>query len=313
MICILALIVFSILGIFSFSHRQLAKEAFDCVFRRLTLRKCQSRLDEKSRSKITGYLRNYSPTMAKFFYKYFRILEFIFVLIFILSMVQTGISAYNFYVYGNCNGYEESGFCIFDPTGHNSQFSDIAKDSCGSGSDVDTGEIFNIKDSMDLSSINLSLFPLLNKGDGRNLVFFVGCYECKYTKEIYPEINKLITKENPTVYFAHFPIKSHMDVFTEYGNCIYNMSGINQFVKFNDNMFSKKECTIDVCEGVISDLGLNNKIYDGCINTNSSLELLNKQMNELKRLGVYGTPTVFINGEVFVGPKPYRVYSRALK
>jgi len=31
------------------------------------------------------------------------------------------------------------------------------------------------------------------------------------------------------------------------------------------------------------------------------------------KTGVYGTPTVFVNGEPIVGPKPYRVYERLLK
>jgi len=31
------------------------------------------------------------------------------------------------------------------------------------------------------------------------------------------------------------------------------------------------------------------------------------------KTGFYGTPTIFINGKAFVGPKPYRVYAIALK
>lgn len=307
MICIIALVVFGVLGIFSLSYREVAIEAFDCVFRRMTLRKCQTRLDERSRSQMTGKIKKLSPFLARYFYKYFRIIEFAFVLLFILSLIQTGISGYNYYLYGNCNGLEETGFCIFDPTGHNSQFSNIAQDSCG-GED----NIFEIKDELSLDSINLSNFPIMNEGED-NVIFFIGCYDCQYTKETYPLIKELIEKENPTVYFAHLPVKNHMDLFTEYGNCIYKNEGSEAFAKFNDGMFGKDECSVDLCTEVISEIELDISEYDNCTKTNESVELFEKQLEELRTIGVYGTPTIFINDEVFVGPKPYRVYKRALK
>lgn len=54
MLCLVALIVFSILGIFSLSYRQLAKEALDCVFRRMTFRSCNTGFQEKVRAKVSG-------------------------------------------------------------------------------------------------------------------------------------------------------------------------------------------------------------------------------------------------------------------
>ncbi len=65
MFCLIALIVFSILGIFSATHRKLAKEAFDCVFRRITLRPCNTGFDQKIKGKIIGKLLNKSPKLAK--------------------------------------------------------------------------------------------------------------------------------------------------------------------------------------------------------------------------------------------------------
>ena len=54
MICFVALAVFAVMGLFSAKYRPYAKEAFDCVFRRLTLRKCESGLDKRIKSKLTG-------------------------------------------------------------------------------------------------------------------------------------------------------------------------------------------------------------------------------------------------------------------
>ena len=47
MFCIVAFVVLGIMGIFSATNRGLAKEAFDCVLRRVTLRPCTTGFDQK--------------------------------------------------------------------------------------------------------------------------------------------------------------------------------------------------------------------------------------------------------------------------
>ncbi len=53
--CVVALVVLSIMGIFSASNRALAKEAFDCVFRRITLRPCPTGFDEKIKARVRSF------------------------------------------------------------------------------------------------------------------------------------------------------------------------------------------------------------------------------------------------------------------
>ncbi|MBI2128861.1 hypothetical protein HYU07_01345 [Candidatus Woesearchaeota archaeon] len=115
MICLIALVVFGVLGIFSSTHRMLAKEAFDCVFRRLTLRKCESGLDKRLKSQITGKLMRKTPRLAGFTYKNFELISWIFTIMFIASIVWSGHGIYNLIVYKNCNGLQ-GGACIFNPS-----------------------------------------------------------------------------------------------------------------------------------------------------------------------------------------------------
>ena len=55
-LCFVALFVFAILGIFSAKYRLLAREALDCVVRTVTLRPCESKLDERLHSQIVAKL-----------------------------------------------------------------------------------------------------------------------------------------------------------------------------------------------------------------------------------------------------------------
>ena len=115
MICILALIVFSVLAIFSASHRPLAKEAFECVFLRLTLRKCRTGLDTRVKSSIVGKIMQKSPRTAKITYKYFEVFSWLLVILIVASSAYSVYGGYNYYLYGNCYGPEEiNAFCIYN-------------------------------------------------------------------------------------------------------------------------------------------------------------------------------------------------------
>jgi hypothetical protein len=123
MICILAMVVFGIMGIFSASHRKLAKEAFDCVFRMITFRPCNSTFDQRMKGKIVGKLINKSPRMAGFVNKNFKLLSTLMVIIFFISMIYSGYAIYNLGIHGTCDP-EDPDTCIFTPE-------QLADDSCG--------------------------------------------------------------------------------------------------------------------------------------------------------------------------------------
>jgi hypothetical protein len=112
MICIVALFTFSTLGIFSAHYRSIAKEAFRCVFQRLTLRTCETSLDQKIKSKLTSKLLKRSPRLARFVYKRFEILSWIFTIVLFASMIYSAYSLYNLFVFGTCDPI--SGSCVLN-------------------------------------------------------------------------------------------------------------------------------------------------------------------------------------------------------
>lgn len=116
-ICFVALIVFAILGIFSATHRIIAKEAFECVFLKMTLRPCKSGLDRRLKSQITGKLLRKNPKAGKFVFKHFELISWIFTIIMIVSMIYSAVSIYNYAVYGNCEGQDATGVCIYNQVG----------------------------------------------------------------------------------------------------------------------------------------------------------------------------------------------------
>ena len=307
MICVLALIVFGILGIFSATHRKIALEAFDCVFRRVTLRKCESGLDKRLKSQITGKLMKKNPVIARFTFRYFELISWFFTILFILSFVYAGIGGYNYYLYGNCNGPNEDSFCIFDPLGGNSKFSDITTDESCSLEPI-------VKGDLTLKGVDLESFPKYNRNSENDIVF-IGCYACEYTRKAYPIIKKLTNRDDVNFIFAHFPAKDNTRFISNILNCI-NEVNENKFMEFNEILFTSDEILLkneaDVFE-VVEEIGLNKELIKQCSYSERIQNITDNQISELQKTGMYGTPTVFVNGEAVVGPKPYRIYKRLLK
>ncbi|MCX6800673.1 MAG: hypothetical protein NTZ73_00610 [Candidatus Diapherotrites archaeon] len=118
MICFVALFVFGILAIFSAKYRAFFWEAADCVFRKATLRKCNTSFDKKMRMKISAKITGVNKPVGSFVFKHFEGLSWILTAIMIVSIIYTGYSAYtglyNWTNYGNCNGPNSDQVCVYN-------------------------------------------------------------------------------------------------------------------------------------------------------------------------------------------------------
>ena len=65
-LCLVAMVVFSILGIFSAKWRRVAKESFQCVFKMIQFKPCDVQLEEKIKSKVTSKLLTKSNSVKLF-------------------------------------------------------------------------------------------------------------------------------------------------------------------------------------------------------------------------------------------------------
>ena len=305
MFCILAFVALSIISLFSASHRELAKEAYDCVFRRITFRPCTTGFKEKMKAKLVGRLLNRSAFAARLLNKHFEFLSWILFLTTIASIFWTGKGLYNFYMYGSCNGLNKSGFCALDPKGENNKVSQTGS-SCGIGE----GD----ENKVTLAGVNLSLFPSKNIG-AKDTVVLIGCYSCDYTRKAYPLVKKLINENRVNYTFAHYPVKEETLYLLPIGYCAYKQDK-DKYWQLNDRLFSSKKSDIakkEYVDKILKGLGYNLEAIDSCITSQETNSAVVERRIQLEKTNIYGTPLIFINGKGLVGPKPYRVYERILK
>lgn len=103
MLCIAAFIIFSILGIFSAKYRNWAALGWQCVFRRITFRKCDADTASKIKMHLLGGIAKKNIRLAAFLNKRFEIISWIFVLIFAASTIYTAKGIYNLTRFGTCS------------------------------------------------------------------------------------------------------------------------------------------------------------------------------------------------------------------
>jgi protein-disulfide isomerase len=307
MFCIVAAIILSILGIFSASNRQLAKEALDCVFHRITFRPCTTGFDEKMKARILGRVITRSERTAGFLNQHFELLSWIFFVILLAASAMFVRGVVLFYTTGSCNGANSTAFCVFDPSGENTKTSTATGGACP----VPTNPAGT---ALTLQNVDLSNWPVLNMGS-KNQIVFVGCYACEYTRKAYPQIRSLVDKFGPEFYFGEYPTKLKTDYLSQVGYCVYKQDQA-RYWQLNDALFSEDPALLEdenATQTILSNLQLDLAQVDACTADPATEATVQQLFTDIRKTNFYGTPTIFINGEPLVGPKPYRVYAIALE
>jgi protein-disulfide isomerase len=306
MFCIISFIVLSILGIFSASNRELARESLDCVFRRVTFRPCNTGFDEKMKAKILGVVITRSESAARFLNRFFEPLSWAFFIAMLVSLVFFVQGVYLFYVTGSCNGENSTAFCVFDPTGANNQASQVEA-------------VCTVPTSMDelklnMQSVDLRELPRLNPQADTNILM-IACYHCEYSRKAYPLVRDLAERFDAGLTFLHYPVKEPTDKFSRIGYCV-NRLAPEKFWDFNDSMFEGDAADLDddaYLDELMARSGLNPAEIKTCSDDAETETIVAKQMQEIVDTGFTGTPTVLIRDHLFIGPKPFRVYAIALQ
>ena len=292
--CIVALVMFGVLGIFSAKYRTYFKEALRCVGRQMTLRKCDTDFDNKIKSKITARLMNRSPKAAKFVYKKFSWVSWVFVLLMFWSIASIGIGVYNTVAYGNCNGEESTDFCIFNPdmTGN-------------SGHSMHEG-----LEKKELTPASVDDDPFIGGENAKVTIIEFGCFRCKYTKKAEETRKQILQKYGDKIKFVfrNFPLPSH-DLSRETAEASDCALEQDKYWEYHDQLFAnQKNMSVEKIKSIAADLGLDAKKFNECFDSRKYQQEVEKDHQDGLKSGIYGTPTFFINGRPLVGPRTFEEF-----
>ncbi|HII38668.1 TPA: thioredoxin domain-containing protein [Candidatus Micrarchaeota archaeon] len=302
MICLVALAVFLVLAVFSARYRPLAREAFDCVFRKMTLRPCESGLDERLKSTLVASVFSKSPRAAGALNRNFELFSWILTALMIASFAYSAFSAYNWVVYGDCNGPGSDGFCPFNAIG-GEHISD-----CGTGNS--TSRTLVLPATLNGQVVGLA--------DAKVTVIEFGCFECKYTKEAEPIVARVLEEYAGRIRFVFkpFPIPTHNNsrLAEQAALCAARQ---DRFWAYKDELFSMQPLLLANASDAIERAGVNAAVnsseFQECMQSNATATEVEAFYREGMASGLYGTPTFFINNRTLVGPKPFEAFEALIE
>lgn len=143
----------------------------------------------------------------------------------------------------------------------------------------------------------------------------IGCYHCEYTRKVYPLIQQLVDRYQVKFTFIHYPVKEDSNYFSDLQYAIYQVAP-EKYWEFNELMFTGDMALLDDpahIQQILAQVGIDAGRVEAVTKDPATAEAVEAQMDEINKTGFFGTPTVFIKNQFFVGPKPYRVYAIALK
>ncbi len=284
MLCIIALFVFGILSIFSAKYRPYARASFDCVFRRLTLRPCNTTLEEQVKSETVAALLPRLPPLAKFVNSHWEGISWAFTILLVVSLIYTAYGIYNFVEFGTC-----------DPT-------DPGK-GCPYG-------VLLGQDPTKLAAPSSLVGITAGNKDAKVTVVEFGCFSCPFTKRAEPGVQELLDKDGQRIYyvFKNLPIPAHAySRESSLASICANQSG--KYWEYRSWLFDNQqrisqEGVSALLEGAAS-LGADSKNFSLCMQSTEVSKWLDARIAEGNASKIYYTPTFFVNGKPLVGPLQY--------
>ncbi|MBI5047160.1 thioredoxin domain-containing protein [Candidatus Micrarchaeota archaeon] len=298
-LCIIAAIVFAVLSIFSAKYRPLAKEGLRCVFRTITLKPCDTGLDDRIKAELVSGIMKYthSPFLARFVNRRFVILSWLFVILSFGSFGYLIYGVYNFYTYGNCDGPTATGACILNSI---------------------TGDYGRFSSPKDLIVPTKLDGITVGNASAKNVVIEFGCFSCPYTKNAEPIVQQLLKEYNESLYyvFKPFPLPNHQ-FSSDAARAVLCANKQDRQWELRAKIFQQQEaCSANgtvAIKSLAQDAGLNMTKFDSCFDNNETGAELAGYVQEGADTGVYATPTFFVNGNPIIGPKPVEEFRKYLK
>ena len=151
---------------------------------------------------------------------------------------------------------------------------------------------------------------LLERGDDPNLgprdakvtIVAFEDFECPFCFQAQPFIKRMLAKYPNDVRFVYkdFPLNSihpRAQGAAEAGQCAFEQG---KFWQFHDELFAHQDRLADAFyRTVAKDIGLNLTVFNECYATGKHKKRVAEDVELGRTLGLIGTPTFFINGELF--------------
>jgi protein-disulfide isomerase len=138
-------------------------------------------------------------------------------------------------------------------------------------------------------------------------------YECPYCKQAADTVKQVLDTYGDQVRFAYrdFPLDMHPNArpAAEAAHCA---GAQGKFWEYHDQLFASSDLSATRLDAVADELGLDRKKFDACMNNDTFVARIDKDLADGSALGIDGTPVFYVNGRLLDGAQPFEKFKEII-
>jgi len=159
-------------------------------------------------------------------------------------------------------------------------------------------------------------------GSGKVELVEFSDFQCPFCQRFYNDAYKQIKAKyidtNKVKFtYRHYPLSFHQNAqkSAEASECANDQG---KFFEYHDVLFENSDAdgnglNVTDLKRYAANLGLNTAQFNACLDSGEKADEVKKDFAEGQRLGVNGTPTLYVNGKPVIGAQPFSVFQEAIE
>ena len=140
-------------------------------------------------------------------------------------------------------------------------------------------------------------------------------FQCPYCGNLYPVMKEIETKYKDTVrvVYRQFPLTSIHPFAQKAAEASLCAKDQNKFWEYHDSLFENQQALdVDALKTRAINLQMDTAAFNACLDSGKEAEVINKDILEGNKVGVTGTPAVYINGRPYRQDTSFEALSKAI-
>jgi predicted DsbA family dithiol-disulfide isomerase len=150
-------------------------------------------------------------------------------------------------------------------------------------------------------------YPSRGRATARVTIVEFSDFECPFCGRLVPSLQAL-EKTHPDsvrLVYRQFPLTNIHPRAQKAAEASLCANDQGRFWEMHDSLFaSQEDLTVESLKRRARELQLDVDVFNACLDSGKHVETIRKDKEEAARLGVTGTPTLFVNGRMLLGNPP---------
>ena len=141
-------------------------------------------------------------------------------------------------------------------------------------------------------------------------------FHCPFCQRVGPTIDQLMKNYQGKIrrVWRHYPLPFHAgsDRTHQASECAHEQG---KFWEYHDKLFQTLGSARDdqALTNLATEVGLDKKKFEQCLSSGQYKDLVQQEISKGNQVGVHGTPTFFVNGQIVPGAVPYETFDSIVK